>query len=132
MSSKVMKACLFAAAGAVALLAGAGAQANVASGSVYEVSQDVAGNATPANVPSGPAAVTFLAPTPLSFGSGDLYTIGEYLASGGATILTGSGNLGDTLDGTLFDFQGFVTVTDGQTFTAGHDDGLRLSSAASP
>jgi hypothetical protein len=113
--------------GALALLASSSlAHANTVSGSVYEVSQAIASDATPANVPGGPAAVTFTAPTPLNFFSGNQYTIGEFLTSGAATVLTGSSHLGDTLDGTLFNFTGSVTVTNGEMFTAGHDDGLTL------
>ena len=55
-----------------------------------------------------------------------MYTIGEFLSSGGATVLTGAGELGNTLDNTIFNFTGNVSVTTGQTFTVGHDDGLTL------
>jgi len=105
-------------------------QAQTASGSVYFVPSSVASNAIPGNVPAGPAAVTFLAPSnPLSFnsnGSTD-YTVGSFLATGGATILTGSAaSLAASLDNTLFNFTGTVSVTTGETFKAGHDDGLTL------
>ncbi|MEO9190511.1 MAG: PEP-CTERM sorting domain-containing protein [Acetobacteraceae bacterium] len=125
---RVLLASTAAAAVAVAGLLPAAA-APTAFGSVYEVTSGVAGNAIPGNVPAGPADVTFTAPSnPLSFnsnGSSD-YTIGSFLATGGATILTGAGHLGDTLDGTLFNFTGTVTVTNGEKFTAGHDDGMTL------
>ncbi len=77
-------------------------------------------------MPGRAADVTFTAPTPLNFASGGLYTIGEFLTSGGATVLTGASELGNTLFDTIFNFTGTVTVTTGQTFTAGHDDGLTL------
>lgn len=112
---------------AVALFAFSGlAQAAVVTGSIYENQAAASANATPANVPGGPADVTFTAPSPLSFTSGGAYTIGEFLTSGGASVLTGGAKLGDTLQNTLFNFTGTVSVTNGQTFTAGHDDGLTL------
>ena len=123
---RVLLASTAAAAVAVAGLLPAAA-APTAFGSIYEVTSGVASNATPANVPAGPADVTFTAPSnPLSFHSDGLYTIGEFLASGGATVISGASHLGDTLDNTLFNFTGSVTVTNGETFSAGHDDGLTL------
>ena len=113
--------------GALALLASSSlAQANTVSGSLYEVSQAIANNATPANVPGTTPTVTFTVPTPFTFQSGDAYTIGEFLNSASATVLTGNSHLGDTLDGTLFNFLGTVTVTNGMQFTVTHDDGLTL------
>jgi hypothetical protein len=41
-------------------------------------------------------------------------------------VLTGAGELGNTVDNTIFDFTGTVSVTNGETFTVGHDDGLTL------
>lgn len=95
-----------AAAAVVAIMGAMPAVAGpVAVGSLYEVSSGVAQDATPGNVPAGPADVTFTAPSnPLSFNPTDssaIYTIGDWLATGGATILTGAGHLGDTLDNTL-------------------------------
>jgi hypothetical protein len=63
--------------------------------------------------------------------SASAYTLGGFLASGGATNVTGSaGDLGQMLDngttGTIFEFTGMVTVMTGQTFTVTHDDGLSL------
>jgi hypothetical protein len=106
-------------------------------GSIWENDPTGAGNATPGNVPLTPPNVTFTAPTPLNFcsqeGSGlgcnansPLYTIGGFLTSGGATVLTGASELANTLDNTIFNFTGTVTVTTGQIFTVGHDDGLTL------
>lgn len=88
------------------------------------------GNAIPANVPGTTPDVTFTAPTPLDFSAGDgyanPYTIGGFLSSGGATVLTGSSLLGNDLNNTMFNFTGTVTVTNGQDFTVTHDDGLTL------
>ena len=55
------------------------------------------------------------------------YTIGSWLGTGGATILTGSGASGDTMNDVLIQLVGSVTMTSGQTFTVAHDDGLTLS-----
>jgi len=55
------------------------------------------------------------------------YTLGGFLATGGATILTGSAAaLAANLNNTVFEFTGTVTVTTGEMFQAGHDDGLQL------
>jgi PEP-CTERM motif len=102
------------------------AYANVATGSIWENDSTGAGDATPANVPGTTPDVTFEVTTPINFSSGNLYTIGEFLSSGGATVLTGASELGNTLDNTIFNFTGNVSVTHGQTFTVGHDDGLTL------
>ena len=102
------------------------AYANVATGSIWENDSTGAGDATPANVPGTTPDVTFEVTTPINFSSGNLYTIGEFLSSGAATVLTGASELGNTLDNTIFNFTGNVSVTHGQTFTVGHDDGLTL------
>jgi len=104
-------------------------------GSIWENDPTGAGDATPANVPATTPDVTFTAPSPLNFCAGGAnpgcnsvgaYTIGGFLTSGGATVLTGGGKVGDGLDNTIFNFIGTVSVTTGETFTAGHDDGLTL------
>jgi hypothetical protein len=102
--------------------------AGTINGSLWIFPNDtVPDNAIPANVPVTTPDVTFsVTGTGLNLQSGPLYTIGEFLASQSATILTGSANLGHTLDDTLFNFIGTVSVTHGMTFTAGHDDGLTL------
>ncbi len=57
----------------------------------------------------------------------DSDTLGNFLASGGATVLTGtSAALNSTLDNTVLEFTGNVAVTTGEMFQAGHDDGLQL------
>jgi PEP-CTERM motif len=111
---------------AIALFSFSVAHAATVTGSIYENDPTGAGDATPANVPLTTPDVTFTVTSPIDFTSGSLYTVGEFLSSGGATVLTGSSQLGNTLDNTLFNFTGSVTVTTGETFTAGHDDGLTL------
>jgi hypothetical protein len=114
-------------AGAMTAMGAASAQANTIVGSIWENDPTGASDATPANVPVTTPDVTFTAPDPLNFSSDGLYTIGEFLASGnGSTVLTGASQLGNTLDNTIFNFTGTVSVTNGQTFTVGHDDGLTL------
>lgn len=94
-------------------------------GSIWEVSAAVASDAIPANVPGTAPTVTFDLPgSTINFQSGGLYTIGEFLTSGGATITSGASHASDTLDNTLFNITGTVTVTSGESFSAGHDDGL--------
>lgn len=111
----------------VAALAFSGvASANVLTGKAWNVSGAVAGDATPANVPLTAADYTFsVQGDPLSLSSGALYTVGEFISSGGGTLLTGDGT--HSLDNTLWEFTGQVTVTTGMSFTAGHDDGLTLT-----
>jgi hypothetical protein len=115
---------------AVAVVASNASAASIASGSIWEVTTAIAMNATPANVPLTTPTVTFTAPSnPLSFDSrlaGNGYTIGGFLATGGGTILTGASHSGDSLDSTLFNFTGTVSVTTGETFLVEHDDGLTL------
>lgn len=112
--------------GAMAAMMTAPASANIVTGFIWENQMAASMDATPANVPGTAADVSFTAPAPLNFASGSLYTIGEFLASGGATVSSGASQLGNTLDNTLFEFVGMVSVTHGQTFTVGHDDGLTL------
>ena len=107
-----------------ALLLGVTAHADII-GSIWENNSTGAHNATPANVPATPPDVTFdIAGTSINLASGGAYTIGEFLTSGGATITNGAGHAGDTMLNTIFNFTGTVSVTNGETFTAGHDDGL--------
>jgi len=65
------------------------------------------------------------------------YTLGAFLATGGATVASGSASLGNTLSvsvptdpeistGTLFEFTGTVSVTTNQVFTANHSEGISL------
>jgi len=83
----------------------------------------------------GAPNATFRAPRPLNFSSSGGFTLGAFLASGGATGVTGTAaDLARDLDivtsGTIIEFTGTVTVTTGQTFTVTHDDGLQLQVGA--
>ena len=111
---------------AAALSSSGVAGANTLTGEAWNVSAAVAQAATPGNVPAVAPDYTFTVQgDPLSLHSGNLYTVGEYVTSGGGTLLTGDGT--HTLDNTLWEFVGNVTVTNGMSFTAGHDDGLTLT-----
>lgn len=108
------------------LLLGAPAHADIL-GSIWEVSASVAEDAAPANVPGIAPTVTFDLPgTVIDFQSNGAtdYTIGTFLSTGGATTTSGASQAGDILQNTLFDIIGTVSVTTGETFAAGHDDGL--------
>ena len=78
------------------------------------------------NVPATAADVTFDIPgTSINFQSAiGGYTIGGFLSSGGATITSGASHAGDALDNTIFNITGTLTVTTGETFSGGDDDGL--------
>lgn len=85
-----------------------------------------------APIPSGLLPnVTFSVPNgALNFQSGQNgvpYTVGGFLASGGAMILTGAGEAGNTDDNTIITMEGLVTVVNGQTYETEHDDGLELT-----
>ena len=100
---------------------------NTVLGSIWENYQVGASSASVANIPGTAPNITFTAPSPLDFASGNLYTIGEFLNhEAGVNVLTGAGDLGNTMLNTFFEFSGTVSVTDGQTFTVTHDDGLQL------
>jgi hypothetical protein len=111
-------------------LSSSAAQANTVTGSIWENNPFAAENASPANVPLTTPDVTFTTESGsgINFVSGSLDTIGEFLSSNGSTtsILTGADQLGNTLNNTIFNFTGMVSVTNGQTFTVAHDDGVTL------
>ncbi len=129
-------------ASALALTASVGlAHAATVSGELWEVTNTEASNATPAEIaslPAGLAGATFTVPSGnLSFNptdSSSIYTLGPWLATGGvasATYINGAASTDNMAGpsgnaGTLFQFTGSVTVTNGETFTAAHDDGLTL------
>ena len=102
---------------------------NVITGDLWRVPDGTAANAIPANVPATAPDVTFDVNSPLSFSGTPIQT---FLNSGGAFNITENtpGTLtsliSDGITGTLIQFTGFVTVTNGQTFTVTHDDGLTL------
>jgi PEP-CTERM motif len=114
------------------VLAGLGtAQATLISGSLWAVSEATSQNAIPGNVPGTTPDITFDVSAPLNF-SATGATVGTWLSSGGAVnvVENTSGALARLMDtgtqGTLVQFLGQVTVTNGQTFTVTHDDGLTL------
>jgi hypothetical protein len=126
----------------LAALSSAGtSQAGTVTGSAY-LNNAAAGNAV-IGFSHGAPDVTFSVPSPNPACAGDTfggdtlcfdsraadngYTLGGFLATGGATILTGSAAaLAANLNNTVFEFTGNVTVTNGEMFQAGHDDGLQL------
>ncbi len=101
-------------------------------GSAY-LNNAAAGNAV-IGFSHGMPDVTFSVPSPNPFcpgafaggalcfnsdAAGNGYTLGGFLTAGGATILTGTAAaLASSLDNTVFEFTGTVTVTHGETFQA--------------
>ena len=114
----------------VVALITAAAQAGVITGSVWHVAGGIAGNAILANVPNRTADVIFTVNSPLVFDAGNspTTTLAAFLASGGAfdIIENTPATLTSATADILIQFVGVVSVTNGQTFTAGHDDGLTL------
>ncbi len=126
----------------LAAMSGSGtSQAGTVTGSAY-LNNAAAGNAV-IGFSHGAPDVTFSVPSPnpacagatfagdtLCFDSNAAdngYTLGGFLATGGATIISGSAAaLAANLNNTVFEFTGNVTVTNGEMFQAGHDDGLQL------
>lgn len=87
-----------------------------------------------ANVtPIGSPSITFTVPNgALDFDSrsaGNGYTVGGWLATGGATIVTGTSEAGNTMNNTIVIMSGMVSVTSGETFIVQQDDGLVLTIA---
>jgi hypothetical protein len=116
----------------VLLWAGVGtAQANTITGNLWHVPEAISQNAIPGNVPGTTPDVTFSVNSPFNF-SGTSVTVGTWLASSSAfnIVENTAGTLASLMDngtqGTLLNFTGFVTVTNGQIFTVTHDDGLTL------
>jgi hypothetical protein len=107
------------------------AHANTITGSLYLVPEATSQDAIPGNVPAGTADVTFSVNSPFNFSAADA-TIGTWLASGGAFNIVEHtpGTLLSLMDnfttGTLVNFLGNVSVTNGQQFSVTHDDGLTL------
>jgi hypothetical protein len=128
---KMRKIILLFAVVSLFLAYGGVAQANLITGSLWHVDEATANNAIPANVPGTTPDVTFDVNSPINFNA-DYATVGAWLASGSAFNITENtvGTLASLMDdyniGTLVEFTGFVTVTNGQTFTVTHDDGLTL------
>jgi hypothetical protein len=118
----------------LALVYGGIAKANTISGSLWHVPEAVvnsATGATPGNVPGTTADVTFNVNSPFNFNATNA-TVGTWLASSSAfgIVENTAGTLASLMDnatqGTILNFTGLVTVTNGQTFTVTHDDGLTL------
>ncbi|MGA2686063.1 MAG: hypothetical protein ABSF51_13530 [Verrucomicrobiota bacterium] len=93
---------------------------------------------TISGVPGSSPSVTFTVPSgSLNFNSGsgngspgDGYTIGGFLATGGATITGGTEGTADAnvnLDDSLIQLVGLVTVVNGQSYNVEHDDGVVLT-----
>ena len=107
------------------------AQANVITGELWHVPEAISQNAIPANVPGTTPDVVFDVNSPFNFNATGA-TVGAWLASSGAFNIVENtpGTLASLMDnfsvGTLLDFQGSVSVTNGMTFTVTHDDGLTL------
>ena len=128
----MMKRILAGSAAALFLFLSAVAQAvPTVSGSIWIVTDPIARNAIPANVPATPADVTFRAPSdPLSFDSQPSdYNLLDFLLTGGAynIVENTAGALAAETNNHLFQFLGQVSVTNGQIFDVLHDDGLTLS-----
>lgn len=122
---------------AASLLLNPGAKAAVVAGSAY-LNNPANSNAV-IGFSHGAADATFTVPSPtnpacgsgftLCFSTGDssATSLGAWLTGGGATILTGSpAALSAAFNNTVLEFTGTVTVTNGETFSVGHDDGLQL------
>lgn len=128
---RIFKAASTTALATIVLACVGAAQANTITGRLWHVPEATSQAALLANVPGSTPDVTFDVLSPLNF-SGSGLTVHDWLASGSAfNIVENTPGTGATLMdngtlGTLLDFRGFVTVTNGQTFTVTHDDGLTL------
>jgi hypothetical protein len=122
-----MRKSLIGVGAAFALLAVSGiAHASTVNVSIWENNSSLP---IPADVPGTAADITGTMTSNIMLDSrlvGNGYTIGGFLGSGGATFtsLTGASQLGNTVDNTLWNITGSITVTNGESFTALHDDGL--------
>jgi hypothetical protein len=125
-----MKSSLCALALSVALSGGAQA-VNIATGSLWHVPEAVTLNAVPANIPATPPDVTFAVNAPFNFSATNA-TVSAWLATSSAFNIVENtpGTLAGLMDngvfGSILEFTGSVTVTNGQQFTVTHDDGLTL------
>jgi hypothetical protein len=118
------------------LMYGGVALANTVSGELWKVPEAVVGyggtGGSPASlVGLSTADVTFDVNSPFNF-SGTSVSVGTWLNSSSAfnIVENTAGTLSSSMDGggfgSLVQFTGFVTVTNGQTFLVRHDDGLTL------
>ena len=99
-------------------------------GSIGLVTDAIARNAIPANVPGSSPDVTFWVNSPLNFniGEGGAETVGAFLASGGAFGITENtaGALTTPGNNTVWLFEALVAGFTGPKFNVTHDDGLTL------
>jgi hypothetical protein len=106
------------------------ASSNTISGRLWVVTDAIAHDASPANVPTTTPDVTFDVNAPLNFVT-TFSSVQQWLTSGGAfnIVENTSGTLSKLIGdpGSLVEFTGFVTVSNGQTYSAIYDDGLTLS-----
>jgi hypothetical protein len=101
----------------------------VISGQLWENQTAAATNATFDNIPTNTADVVFTVPNgSLNFNSEETtyYTIGGFLTTGGATIVSGASFSGDVLDNCVILLTGVVSVTNESTISVVHDDGFTL------
>jgi hypothetical protein len=128
---KMRKTILLIAVFSLFLVYGGIAQANLITGDLWHVPEVTAQWAVPASVPGATPDVSFDVNSPINFNA-SYTTVGNWLASGSAfnIVENTAGTLTSLMDnyitGTIVEFTGFVTVTNGQTFTVTHDDGLTL------
>jgi hypothetical protein len=103
------------------------ASINTVTGKLWHVLSDST-YATPENVPATTPDVIFQVNSPINFFAQDPTTVGNWLGSGSAfnIIENTPGTLASNMSASLIEFRGFVSVTHGQTFAVGHDDGLTL------
>ena len=115
----------------LALVYGGMVQANMIAGNLWHVPEAISQSAIPANVPGTTPDVTFDVNSPFNF-FGTAVAVGTWLGNGSAfnIVENTAGTLASLMDngveGTLVEFNGFVSVNNGQTFTVTHDDGLTL------
>jgi hypothetical protein len=106
------------------------ARADLISGTVYEVTEPQSQSAIPITLATVQGAngkqASFTSNSFASNASDN--TISTFLANMGAHNVTPKNGFqsSDTLDPTLWNFTGFVSLTQGTTYHVGHDDGVTL------
>jgi hypothetical protein len=128
---KLRKAVLMLALATLTFVCFGTAKANTITGSLWHVSEATSQNAIPANVPATTPDVTFDVNSPFNFNATSA-TVATWLGTSSAFNITENtgGTLSSLMDngttGTLVQFTGFVSVTNAETVTVTHDDGLTL------
>jgi hypothetical protein len=109
------------------------AHGNLVFGNLWEIGGPDQGGgiqyATLTNIPTRSPDITFSVTSPLTFDSRNAangYTIGGWLGTGGATILTGAADSTNSINNIFIEITGLVSVTNGEQFTVTHDDGMTL------